>query len=544
MDMDMESMDIDVTFVKKRIFNAFSLFIRCSSIVCVLSHQAYAFDVTIRPSVFTQEIYSDNINLSQSGHEKSAFVTEVSPGVSIIGRSALSTLNLNYRMQNLYNAGGNKGITTANQLQYNSHNTFITNRLFLDSRSSISQQNTNINQQANDNISGSGNSTTVSTFGVSPYWTPHFGNYANGNLRLNFDTLTTGSSSNSNSSSSLNTISDTVTVGEIIQLNSGTEFKRVNWNLSHNNTESYRSGGNDVKFQNSNAIVRTYLNKYFNVFASGGYSNNSFRSTTNTNNNGLFYTFGGQWKPSQYYSIEAGAGNNSYVTVNISPMQRLSWNTTFRKNAIGLNTGKTWQTALNYRTRQSTWTLRHDNDTTTVQDILLQQQSATGNTVLDAAKNDSVQRAISNPTFSDEVIVRKIWNLSTSYNTGKSTVSASAYNEDRVSQVSGDKQIVRGLSATWNWQFASRTSAYIRPGWQQTDSTASSVAATNSKSNRYDLAIGLNRSITTRLNGRLEFRHVNQTSDSNTNTNGSQPLDLNTNGYQENRATASLFMRY
>jgi len=544
MDMDMESMDIDVTFVKKRIFNAFSLFIRCASIVCVLSHQAYAFDVTIRPSVFTQEIYSDNINLSQSGHEKSAFVTEVSPGVSIIGRSALSTLNLNYRMQNLYNAGGNKGITTANQLQYNSHNTFITNRLFLDSRSSISQQNTNINQQANDNISGSGNSTTVSTFGVSPYWTPHFGNYANGNLRLNFDTLTTGSSSNSNSSSSLNTISDTVTVGEIIQLNSGTEFKRVNWNLSHNNTENYRSGGNDVKFQNSNAIVRTYLNKYFNVFARGGYSNNSFRSTTNTNNNGLFYTFGGQWKPSQYYSIEAGAGNNSYVTVNISPMQRLSWNTTFRKNAIGLNTGKTWQTALNYRTRQSTWALTHDNDTTTVQDILLQQQSATGNTRLDAAANQSVQRPISNPTFSDEVIVRKIWNLSTSYNTGKSTVSASAYNQDRVSQVSGDKQIVRGLSATWNWQFASRTSAYIRPGWQQTDSTASSVAATNSKSNRYDLAIGLNRSITTRLNGRLEFRHVNQTSDSNTNTNGSQPLDLNTNGYQENRATASLFMRY
>lgn len=552
--MDMGYMGIDVVFVKRRVFNAFFLSVRYASIICMLSYydHAYAFNMTIRPSVSTQEIYSDNINLAKSGNEKTAFVSEVSPGVSIIGRSARSTLNLNYRMQNLYNAGGNNNLTTSNQLQYNSHNTFIQNRLFLDSQSSISQQNTSNNQIANDNISGSGNSTNVSTFGISPYWTPYFGNYANGNLRLNFNTVTTSSDSSSNSNSSSLPITDTVTLGEIIQLNSGSKFQRVKWNLSHNNTENYRAGGDDVKFQNSNAVVRTFINKYFNVFAQGGYSNNSFRSNTNTNNNGVFYTFGGQWKPSQYYSIEAGAGNNSYVTVALTPMQRLSWNTTFRKNAIGLNSGKTWQTALNYRTRQSIWALTHDNDTTTTQQILSQLQifkvqDQFGNDIINPATNQPFQRSINIPTLTDEVIVRKRWNLSTSYNTGKSTISANAYNEDRVFQVSGESQKVRGINATWNWQFASRTSAYLSPGWQHTDGSGPSLTAANlnsadSKSDRYDLAIGLNRSITSRLNGRLEFRHVNQTSDSN--TNSFQPLDLNTNSYQENRATASLFMRY
>lgn len=528
----MDHMDVDFVFVfvKRKV----SKVISCTGFLCALAYQGnvYAFDLTVRPSVSTKEIYSDNVNLSQSGNERGAFVTEISPGVSVVGQSARSTMNLNYRMQNLYNAGGNDSFKIANQLQYNSHNTFIPSRLFMDSHSSVSQQNTSNNQISNDNISGSGNSTNVTTFGMSPYWTPQFGNYANGNFKLNFDTVTTGvnSSSNNTSSSSSNTISDTATLAEIIKLNSGTEFQRVNWNLSHNNTENYRSGGNDVKFQNSDAMLRTYLTKYFNVFARGGYSKNSFQSVTNTNKNGLFYTFGGQWKPSQYYSIEAGGGNNSYVTVYVSPMQRVNWTTTFRNNSIGLNSGKTWQTALSYNTRQSTWSLTHENDTTTTQELLSQQQVFTvqdsfGNPIIDPVTNQSVQRAINLPTLTNDVIVRKKWNFSVSFNTGKSTLGVNAFNEDRVFQVSGNNQLVRGLSATWNWQFASKTNAYIRPLWQQTDRDVN-------KDNRYDVSIGVNRSFSNLVNGRLELRHLNQMS------------DVSTNDYQENRATASLFMRY
>ena len=200
--MDMGCMGTDDINFRRSIFNILLKLVQYTGFFCMAGHSQYvsAFDVTIRPSVSAKEIFSDNINLSTSGNEKSAFVSEVSPGVSIIGRSARSTLNLNYTMQNLYNAGGNNKLSTANQLQYNSHNTLYANRLFLDSHSSISQQNTNNQfQTANDNISKSGNSTNVSTFGMSPYWTPRFGDYANGNFRLNFDTVTTGSNSNNNS---------------------------------------------------------------------------------------------------------------------------------------------------------------------------------------------------------------------------------------------------------------------------------------------------------------------------------------------------------
>jgi hypothetical protein len=546
--MDTGHMGIDFFFNNKKESFSFQPFIKyATSLICLLGCQGYAhafnlaiepfsYNITVTPSVSMQEIYSDNINLAPSGQEKSAFVTDVSPGVSISGQSARSTLNLNYRMQNLYNAQGSNDLKTSNQLQYNSHTTFIQNRLFLNSQSSISQQNISSDNIANDNISGSaGNSTTVSTFGLTPYWTPQFGNYASGSLRVNFNTVTTDVASVNKISSNLpnNAISDSMTLAEIIQLNSGSEFRRVNWSLLHNNSADYRDNGQDVKFQNSTASIRTIINQNFNIFVNSGYSNNSFQSQNNQNTNGFFYTFGGQWIPSRLYSIEIGAGNNSHITVNVSPIQRLTWITTFRNNDIGLNSGKTWETALNYNARNSTWSLTHTNDTTTAQQILLEQrvfnvQDSAGNVIIDPVTNQAVQRAISIPTLTNDVIVRKKWNLSASYNTGKTTVSANAFNEDRTFELSGNNQNVKGLSAMWNWQFASKTSAYIQPLWQQTESVLN-----NSKNSRYDFTVGINESITSHINGKLEFRHLNQMTDLNS-----------ANDYQENRATASLFMRY
>ncbi len=506
--------------------------------LCVISayQPTYAISWTLLPSLQTQEIYSDNINLAPSNRATSAFVTDVSPGVSIIGQSARSLLNLNYRLQNLYNARGNDTLSSNHQLQFNANSVLAPNRFFLTSSSSVSQQNSNNTQIANDNISGAGASTTISTFNLTPRWTPHFGNYANANAQLLFNTVTT-SSDTAIANPTLNSLSDSVSVGEALQINSGSEFKRVNWNVALNNSENYRASGQDVKFQNTNATIRTFINRYFNVFVQGGYSNNSFQSGTNNRlGNGLSYTAGVQWIPSRYYNIEAGYGNNRHITVNITPLQRLNWSTTFRDNDKGLNAGQTWQTALNYNTRRSMWSLTHNNDTTTTQSILSElqiftQRDAFGNIVLDPITNQPIQRALYLNTLTDDVIVRKMWNFSVSFSAGRSTLAANAFTEDRVFQITGNHQQVNGINANWSVRVGAQTTAYISPHWQQTD-RASTLTSAATQDNRYDVAIGLTQSITRQINGRLEFRHLNQTS------------DLTTNSFQENRATANLLMRF
>lgn len=494
------------------------------------SSTAFAVNWFVYSGMKVREIYSDNVRLAPKGSEKSALVTEVSPNLAVTGRTGRRTnFNLNYQMQNLYNAGRNNGITISNQLQHNSYNVLAQNRLYLTSRSSISQQNISTDQIAVDNISGSGNSTTVRTFGISPTWTPTIGHYANGSATLNFQTVNTGLKNNDETN---NLLSDTVTFGENIQLNSGTRFGRYNWGLSFNNSESRRKSGDNVAFQTASGIIRPYLNRYFSLFAQAGYSNNNFRSNTDSNRNGVFYTFGGTWSPSRHYSFEAGYGNNKYVTVFISPITRFNWTTTFRDNSIGLNSGKTWQTALNYWTVRSNWTLTHTNDTVTTQEILSNLQVFAPNTGIIGNASPAVNPfAINIPSLTDEVIVRRRWNFSLSYFSGKTHLSATAYNEHRSFQVSGSNERVRGISGSWSWRFAAKTSFYLNPTWQQTERSGNNTTPSSSDQ-RYDIAIGVNQAISQKLNGNIEFRHITQNS------------NLMTNDYQENRATATLFMRF
>ena len=259
-------------------------------------------------------------------------------------------------------------------------------------------------------------------------------------------------------------------------------------------------------------------------------------------------------QPSQRFSITVGAGNNSYVTVYISPMQRLNWTTTYTNNAVGTNfgqysgtsgvngggnSGSNWQTALNYQTRRSTWSLTHTNNTTTSQQILSQNQifptqNQADNLVTNPLPN---ARAINNPYLNNEVIVTKNWNFSVSFNTGKSTLSGNAYFNDYTYQISNTTQKLIGVSGTWNWRFASQTSAYLSPQWQMTDNQNSI-----NNSQFYTVSIGVNHSITSQLNSTLEFRHVNQSTSGSSNV--SQALNNLANDYQENRVTASLNMRF
>lgn len=495
---------------------------------------SYGFTWNAVPTLQFQEIYSDNVALAPKGGEQAAFVSELSPGLSLNGQSARTQFNLNYRMQNLYNSGGDDNVRISNQLQQSSNTTFAKNLFFLNSSSSISQQNLSSTRLANDNINGFNNSTTVSTFGLAPVLTPHFGHFATGNFRANFDSVTTDARS-----SSLNAISDTAILQQSAQLNSGTDFKRVSWGLNFSNSQNLRSGSStqDVRFQNADGIVRLALSSYLSVFAQGGYSNNSFQTLTNNSNNGAFYTAGVRWAPSQRYSVEAGYGNNSFITVNLSPIQRFSLSGTYRNRDVGLNTGNTFQINMNYRTRQSIWSLTHDNDTTTTQEILLQQRVFTlvdpfGNTINNPITSQPVQFAINLPTLTNEVITRKRWNFSVSYQTGKSTVTANAYNEDRVFQITRRNEEVKGLGLTWNWQFQPKTSAFIAPNWQQTDNAASLIDTTTSNFTRFDVAVGINRTINTWASSRLEFRHLNQSS------------DVSANGFSENRASATVNMRF
>ncbi len=518
------------------------------------------------PSLTIQETYSDNVRLAPSGQEKSAFVTEISPGISFSRRTARNQIDLNYRMQNYFNAGGSDGYDLFHQFQFDSTTELLKKSLFLDLSSSISQQNVSNIRSANDNITGSENRTNVTRYGFSPYWTPHLHGYADGELRFRYEKLSTDRDNQNDSTSLANTntlnanasLSDSETIEESIHLKSGWRFSRVTWAVNFVNREQTRERGNDVIFRNADGLIRLHLNREFSFFAQAGYADNSFQGfSNNRNRNGFFYTVGGGWHPSRYFGIEAGFGNNSFVTLELSPTRRMKWDITYRNNDIGTNTGSIWESHFEWKTRRATWTASYSENTTTVQTLLAETRpftlvdAATGQPVIDPVTNQPFQRDISLPNLVDEVFVRKRGEISFAYRTAKTDLNARIFSENRIFQVSGRKDDVVGASADLDWRFTRRTSFFARSTWQKRDRkssllpslttnttniTNSTVSTSDFSDNRFDFSIGLTRRIPFRfgrnsqMNARIEYRYLNQTSDSDFNE------------FQENRISASLQM--
>ena len=501
------------------------------------------------PSLTIQETYSDNIRLAPAGSEKGAFVTEISPGISVIGKTDRNRVNLKYRMQNLFNAGGNDEYDLNHQLQFNSNTELLRNSLFVDLNSSINQQNTRNIRSSNDNISGDGNRTNITTYGISPYWTPHLHGYAEGEVRLRYEKFMIddkNQSSQDTSISNFSRLSDAEILEESVRLVSGRRFSQMTWALNFLNREQKRDRGNDVIFQNGDGLLRAHFSRKYNIFVRAGFSDNSFQTQTDRNKNGFFYTVGGEWRPNRQFRLEAGVGNNNFVTVDVSPTRHMHWITTYRHNDIGTNTGSTWETDFEFETKRSIWKASYSEDTTTTQSVLGETQAftlvdrTTGEVDTTPVSGQPFQRDISLPNLVDEVFIRKRGEISFAYRTAKSDVTTTLFNESRTFQVTQRKDDVFGIMADWNWRFTRRTTFFTRSSWQQTKRETSLLGVSeefngdDSTDDRFDFSLGIKRRIPFRfgkgseMNGLIEYRYQNQISDDDFNE------------FQENRISASL----
>lgn len=523
---------------------------------------SYGIEWRLNPSLSASETFTDNINLSNVD-KKSGFVTEVAPGLAINGSSPWSNFNLNYRLQSLHNAGGRDELDFNHQLNMNSLYQAVRNTLFLQTTSSISQQNISNAFVAADNISGAGGRVENQNFSISPYWTPRFGQFGNGLFRVGYSRSSFDNTGGSQVANVVpdNFVTDSDTITRQARLSSGSFFSNMNWALNYSSNEQSRAAGQDVRFEQYQGDLRYFLNRKFSVFGIAGFENNDYQTAQNTIQNGFFYTLGGRWNPSRWYSLEVGLGNNKHATLQFNPSSNLSSTITYRNKDIGLNTGDSWDANLRYQFKQANIGFNYNQETTTTQQLLTEQgyfiRDASGNLSqvintqdliaqgflmvdpsdptgarLIPGPNFNNSRLVSNPfDLVNDVIIRRRGALSFGYQTGKSTYSASIYNERRSYELRAGEDMSYGISGGWQWQVEPRLDFYLRPSWQHNEGQLAD-------NTRYDVALGLTRAIPINLgrpllmNTRVELRHINQSSNTST-------FD-----YTENRATANFNVRF
>ncbi|NOQ63318.1 MAG: TIGR03016 family PEP-CTERM system-associated outer membrane protein [Methyloprofundus sp.] len=520
-----------------------ALAITKSKVICLVSMSIFftqepvlAIDFKFAPSLTVQETYSDNIRLATKGNEQGAFVTEITPGLSIRSfNGGRVNANFDYRMQNLFNAGGEGDTQIFHQLNFNSGYEVSRNKLFVNARSSFNQQDTT-NLRGGDNINNLETRTNIWTAGSSAIWTPHFGSFADAIVNIDFDYV---------GNDSAERLTNSMNLRESVLIRSGLAFSRVTWNIAFENSTEYRQNDDDVQFQSGNATLRSWLDRTFNVFTTLGYANNDFDSLDD-DSNGFYYTVGAQWRPTWYFDIEAGYGSNWHVSSNISLSKRTRFNIGYFDRSIGLNTGGAWNASLNHYTRMSTWRFSYSEDTTSVQSILLEDTPFSivgidGNPILGNDGNPLIFNA-SVPTLTDDVLTRQTADFSVSYRTGKSNVQMGGFYEKRAyDQSDNNQETVYGVNASWNWEFIRRSSVLFSPSWQRikrNNITATGFDLADIEDDRYQfttrlthvMPLTIGRSSVVNLS--LEYSFLKQNS------------TLELNSYVENRVVASIFMSF
>jgi uncharacterized protein (PEP-CTERM system associated) len=500
-----------------------------TTILLIFPAYSAAADWKITPRLNLLETYTDNVTLATRGNEISDFITQINPGISLTGSGARLNVNANYTMQNLFYANQSNQNTAMHQLNAGAKATLIKNLFFLDSTANISQQNISLQGPLttnNENITN--NRATVKTYSISPYLLHNFSNFATTQARYTHNAVYTDAVGGLPGSQS-----DII----LLSLTSGSAFRALGWGLNYN---KQKIGGLSTSGENEQYTgnLRYRVSSKFSLTGTSGYQKYSYTSITG-NSAGSFWSTGFVWTPTERTNITANTGKAFF--------------------------GTTYTIMASHRARRSTWSLNYNQNITTTRDqFLIPATTNTANflnqlwtsnipdpvmrqqTVDAFIRDNGLSASIFDPinVLTNQFFLQKRLQATVALSGTRNTVVFSMFHMLREPQTQRDtnsalfgannftlnnntKQI--GGNILLSHQISPLTNANIGAVYIK-----SNILGTDQEDETKTLTAALTRQIWTKLNGAVNFRHVERTS--NSTQNGA--------AYRENAIIASLTMRF
>ncbi|CAE6513035.1 MAG TPA: TIGR03016 family PEP-CTERM system-associated outer membrane protein [Nitrosomonas nitrosa] len=473
-----------------------------------------AGDWRVEPRLNIIESYTDRLRLREGGSE---FITQINPGVQVIGEGRRFNTNLNYMMNNLIYANNSEFSRIRHLLNANATAELIEDRFFVDGRALISQQNAFLFEpQAVDNVNPI-NRRSISRYSISPYFRHRFKDLASAELRYVYGEV----------HASGRGFFDNTSDSAIASVNSGSAFRTLGWGLNYSHTQIHRDQLRTIQLERSTGLLRYRLTPQFDLIATGGYERNSFISIRGKSSSPT-WTAGFSWVPTERTEIDFAAGQRFF--------------------------GDTYLASFNHRTRRTTWSLRYNEDITTFgQQALFGSSLATAASLSqllsgmqnsDAILNQGIPFAFSDPNnfLTNRLFLQKRLEGILAINGRKNTVIFRGFNMSRRAYT-GDEEdisligaanallmrntIQTGGNVSWNHRLTARTSANFNFSYMKIDFLTS---------DRLDDSLlfmfSLNKQITPNVNGMIGYFHNRRDS----NQRGAD--------FSSNTITASLNMNF
>lgn len=478
----------------------------------------------IVPTLLVTETYTDNVRLRPSGSERSDWVTELRPGVSIVGRGARLRFDATYaaNVVNRIQEGSNDVV---HYLNARADAELVQKLLFVDARASVTQQNVSLlGPQAESDISDTGNRTSVRTVLISPYLRRDFGTNAQGEARLTSSSVTSSGGFASLIDSESNRID--------LKLASGPAFKLLTWNVAYNKERiDYTETNQSIDQEKIQASGKRLITPELGLLATVGYEENDY-GVAGPSAKGRFWSVGPEWTPTPRTRLAATTGRRYF--------------------------GPSYSLDFSHRTRLTTWRVEYSEDVTTTRGQFLVPTNVDTATFLDALFLSSIPDPIIrqaviqsfitqfglppsltvplNVLTTTPFIVKRL-RASFGVQGVRNTVLANIFTEDRQAdttgvQGTGDFALTpnvkqAGASVLWTLRITPQTSTNVSVGY-----TISDFPGLAREDKLTYIRLGLTKQFQPKLTGTLSFRRLQNES----NQAGG--------GYRENAVSAALAMRF
>lgn len=446
---------------------------------------ASAGDWRITPSISVSERYTDNIALSAGTLSESAFVTDVSPRITVQRQGARARVEADYTLHGLLYSHDGDANTLQHQLSARLRAEPVSEVFFLDADARIDQSTVSTVDRIGGDYALGGNRVETRGLSITPILRKRFGNLATAEARWAL------SLTNSDGGVLSTSRGDTLS----LSLASGRAFNRMPWSLSLSR-RNIDSGGTDSEIGGINGYLGYRLSPKlelgFNVGQDDHSGNNSFNQLGGTYGNLAL-----RWAPTTRTSLGASAGRRY--------------------------DGDSYSLDFAHRTVRTTWALRYAETITDPGDLLLSfdrylcltganqiqerlvyagTPAPNGCVLIDRADiSAQLLGLVAAPTLN------KSWAGTVSYRLGKSTFNLSlSSNQRRTLSAAGGSEDIRNLNAAWNWRLGPRTSSTLS---LSLGATESSTVATDS--DYTTLSWILTRKLAAQTTGSLEIGHLEKT---------------------------------
>lgn len=482
-------------------------------------------DWRVQPTIGVSGTFTDNVSRTDDERAHSQFVTEITPGLTLFGKSRrFQVAASGQARQYAYSNGKVPG--TADRVYdyaFNGRGELAEDLLFIEASASSSPQSISaFGQQSNSSLYALGNRAQVKTWRVSPYLTQRLGNTALVSVRYARDSV------NSDINSFGNSVGDSV----LASLTSGKSFDALGWGLTYTRQDLTSAIGGDSSSESASGNLRYALNKRFWLTANAGYDRYDYQALGGRTE-GRNWAGGFDWTPSQRSRLSAEIGRHFY--------------------------GQTGKLFALHRSRHTVWNISYDDVITNSRQQFLLPSTIDTAALLDRLFSATIsdpllrQQAVANyiqqtglpPSLADSVnylsnryLREKRLQASSAYTKGRSSGVLTLYRTERTalsdqqsdsellgSQLSSLNDNVRqkGASLTYNYRMNSRTSVLATAVFARSLSLTTGFESSNR-----ELRAGLTRQLGNNLRGAVELRNMR---------GGLGPTAGN---YRENAVSASL----